>query len=95
MSERDQENGRRGGKAFPLTTIPKARKKLVSLINEFYRGEIKDVARFRAMIYALSVLLQYFTAETEAELEERVARLEKRLLSEESGNELAETRIVE
>lgn len=74
-----QEKGRRGGRSWRLHSPEAARKRLASLLTQFHRDPLRDPQRFRAEIYALSVLLQYFNHERESEAEKRLTEIERRL----------------
>ena len=64
-----------------LNTVSNARKTLARLIREMHASEGKeqDVSRFRALAYAIRLLLDFFTAERDGELLERLAKIEERL----------------
>jgi hypothetical protein len=74
-----QEKGRQGGRSWRLSSPEAARKKLASLLTEFHRNPARDPQRFRAEVYCLSVILQYFNHERESEAEKRLAEIERRL----------------
>ena len=60
---------------LPMKSQGSARKTLARLIREFYRGEI-PVEQFRALAYGMSVLLQYFRLDIDAELSARLDEIE-------------------
>jgi len=64
-----------------LNTHDKARKALARLIREFRRAEKneRDVAGFRALVYAFSTLLQFFSFEKNLEVEQRLEKIEQKL----------------
>lgn len=62
-------------KVYP-STLPKTRKALTRLLNEFLQDPQADTARFRATIYALKTVLEAHRAEKDAELEARIVALE-------------------
>ncbi len=59
-----------------LRTHSEARRQLSRLIRSFHQGEVEQ-GDFRALVYGLSALLQYFKHEKELELEERIEKLEQ------------------
>ena len=60
---------------LPLKTQKSARNSLARITREFYRGE-HDVDRFRAMVYAMSVILNYFKFEADVALIEKLDNIE-------------------
>jgi hypothetical protein len=82
MSEKDtQKQVPNKNIRIPLYNHQKACHTLQRLIREFRRTpkEERDVAGFRAMIYALNTLLDYFKFSKGLEVEERILAIEKRL----------------
>ena len=67
------------GRSWSLATAERARRHLVRLMTRLERGEI-DEARFRALVYGFSRLLEYFKFEKELAFEERIRALEERLM---------------
>jgi len=59
-----------------LRTYSEAKRQLARLIRSFHQGDM-DQADFRALVYGLSTLLQYFKYEKDVELEERIEKLEQ------------------
>jgi hypothetical protein len=68
-----------------LTTAEKARKRLIKIIHEYHRGDLKDSTKFRALVYAFSTLLQFYSFERDGDIEKRLVALEKRLDVAEEG----------
>ena len=62
-----------------LNTLPNARKSLASVIRDFHRDPVADLGRFRAITYALSLLVNAFRAELDLDIEARLEELEARL----------------
>ena len=62
-----------------LTTHQKARKYLNSLLNQFRSEEDPDVQRYRAEVYLLKTLLDYFRLESDLEIEEKMKEIERKL----------------
>lgn len=65
-------------KKFYLTSLPKTRKALNRLINEFHQNDKADVQRFRALVSAFRVMVEAHKTEKEWDLEERMQALEER-----------------
>ena len=63
------------GVRFPLKSQKSARNSLARITREFYRGE-HDVDRFRALVYSMSILLNYFRFEAELDYEKRLTAIE-------------------
>jgi hypothetical protein len=63
-------------KNFYLTDIPKTRKALQRLINEFRNDEEADVQRFRAIVSAMRAVLESHKLEADLRVEERLDQLE-------------------
>lgn len=61
-----------------LNTLINSRKTLGRLLREFNAGKVQG-EKFRTMVYGLSILLQYWKVEKEAELEERLEAIEKHI----------------
>lgn len=66
---------------LPLNTHEAARQSLARLMREFRNAEKakRDVAGFRALVYAFSVLLSFFKLESDLAIEERLERIETEL----------------
>jgi hypothetical protein len=75
MSRWDTENGR--PKKFYLTSLPKTRKALNKLINEFNQDAGADVQRFRALVSAFRVMVDAHRIEKEWDIELRLRALEE------------------
>jgi RNase P protein component len=61
-----------------LNTLKEAQGELSRLIRAYYRDEI-ETPKFKTLIYAFSVLLNYQKTETDQELEKRLTELESRV----------------
>lgn len=61
-----------------LSTLKEAQGELSRLIRAYYRDEI-ETPKFKTLIYAFSVLLNYQKTETDQELEKRLTELESRV----------------
>lgn len=68
-----------GTPRLSIRTHEQGRRVLVRLLREFRRNEQPNVAKFRAEIYALSVVLQYFQFEKDVEIEKRIEAIEAQL----------------
>jgi hypothetical protein len=68
-------------KVMRLNTIENSRRTLASIIREFHKGKI-DETTFRALVYGMSKLLEYFRIEKELQIEERLDAIEDRLEGE-------------
>ncbi|KPJ86035.1 MAG: hypothetical protein AMS17_13695 [Spirochaetes bacterium DG_61] len=68
-------------RGMSLNTHTNARKSLAKEIRDFKRQpkERRDVAGFRALVYAFSTLLHFFSFEKNIEVEERIEKIEDRL----------------
>ena len=64
---------------MPLKTLQNARRTYAQLLRgyRFKTDESLEGGRFRDLVYGFSVLLNYFKAENDAELLQRVEALEK------------------
>ena len=62
-----------------LNTLPAARRSLAILIREFYRDPVADVGRFRAVVYALSLLINGFRVELELDVEAELDEIQRKL----------------
>ena len=60
---------------FPLKSQKSARNSLARITREFYRGE-HDVDRFRALVYAMGTILNYFRLEADLDYEKRLTAIE-------------------
>jgi len=90
MDDSEVENGdtdqvqrksapRPGLPRLSVRTAEQGRRVLVRLLREFKRDPKPDVAKFRASIYALSVVLSFFQFEKDAEIEKRIEAIEAQL----------------
>ena len=61
---------------FWLKSHNHARNSLARLLRDFHQDPEADVQKFRAEIYAFSVLLSYFNLEIDANFEKRLEKLE-------------------
>lgn len=61
-----------------LNNLRETKNELSRLIKAYYRDEI-ETPKFKTLVYAFSVLLNYQKTETDQELEKRLAELEGRL----------------
>lgn len=61
-----------------LNTLKEARGELSRLIRAYYRDEI-ETPKFKSLVYAFSVLLNFQKTETEQELEKRLTELESKV----------------
>lgn len=61
-----------------LNTLKEARGELSRLIRAYYRDEI-ETPKFKTLVYAFSVLLNFQKTETDQELEKRLTELESKV----------------
>jgi len=61
-----------------LNTLKEARGELSRLIRAYYRDEI-ETPKFKTLVYAFSVLLNFQKTETEQQLEQRLTELESKV----------------
>jgi hypothetical protein len=66
-------------KRLLLNTAKNTKKSLARLIREYYSADTSDadVTKFRAVAYAVRLLLDFFAYEREGELQERLDRIEE------------------
>ena len=61
-----------------LNTLKEAQRELSRLIRAYYRDEI-ETPKFKTLVYAFSVLLNFQKTETEQQLEQRLTELESKV----------------
>jgi hypothetical protein len=61
-----------------LNTLKEAQGELSRLIRAYYRDEI-ETAKFKTLVYAFSVLLNFQKTEKEQQLEQRLTELESKV----------------
>ena len=61
-----------------LNTLKEARGELSRLIRAYYRDEI-ETPKFKTLVYAFSVLLNYQKTDTDQEIEKRLTELENKV----------------
>jgi len=61
-----------------LNTLKEARGELSRLIRAYYRDEI-ETPKFKTLVYAFSVLLNFQKTEKEQQLEQRLTELESKV----------------
>ena len=61
-----------------LNTLKEAQGELSRLIRAYYRDEI-ETPKFKALVYAFSVLLNFQKTEKEQQLEQRLTELESKV----------------
>lgn len=61
-----------------INNLKETQNELSRLIKAYYRDEI-ETPKFKTLVYAFSVLLNYQKTETDQELEKRLTELEGRL----------------
>jgi RNase P protein component len=61
-----------------LNTLKETQNELSRLIKAYYRDEI-ETPKFKTLVYAFSVLLNYQKTETEQQLEQRLTELESKV----------------
>jgi RNase P protein component len=61
-----------------LNTLKEAQGELSRLIRAYYRDEI-ETPKFKTLVYAFSVLLNFQKTETEQQLEQRLTELESKV----------------
>ena len=61
-----------------LNTLKEAQGELSRLIRAYYRDEI-ETPKFKTLVYAFSVLLNYQKTDTAQELEKRLTELESKV----------------
>lgn len=61
-----------------LNTLREAQGELSRLIRAYYRDEI-ETPKFKTLVYAFSVLLNFQKTETEQQLEQRLTELESKV----------------
>lgn len=61
-----------------LNTLKEAQGELSRLIRAYYRDEI-ETPKFKSLVYAFSVLLNFQKTETEQQLEQRLTELESKV----------------
>lgn len=61
-----------------LSTLKETQNELSRLIRAYYRDEI-ETQKFKTLVYAFSVLLNFQKTDTDQELEKRLTELEGRL----------------
>lgn len=61
-----------------LNTLKEAQRELSRLIRAYYRDEI-ETPKFKTLVYAFSVLLNFQKTEKDQELEKRLTELESKV----------------
>ncbi len=61
-----------------LNTLKEAQRELSRLIRAYYRDEI-ETPKFKTLVYAFSVLLNFQKTEKEQQLEQRLTELESKV----------------
>lgn len=65
-------------KVLRLNTVENSRRTLAAMIREYHKGNLEE-SNFRALVYGMSKLLEFFRVEKDLEIEKRLEEIESKL----------------